>query len=106
VPANTEERSWPKPPLVHPSAGKWKFLAAGLLQVPKRAAPLETLLSVREVAAQLSVSPATVYQLCAKGQLRAIRVSNSLRICPGDLKAYVEASRPLECAGARRRSAP
>jgi excisionase family DNA binding protein len=83
-----------------------------LLQVPKRAAPLETLLSVREVAALLSVSPATVYQLCAKSQLRAIRVSNSLRISPGELKAYVEASqattdaRPLECAGARRRSAP
>jgi excisionase family DNA binding protein len=76
---------------VHREAGKWRFLAAGLLQVPKAAALPETLLSVREVAARLGVCRATVYEICAKGQIRRIRVSNAIRISPRDLAAYIDA---------------
>ena len=41
------------------------------------------LLTVAEVAELLRVSRATVYKLCEAGQLRHIRVSNSIRI-PAD----------------------
>ncbi|TMA09783.1 MAG: helix-turn-helix domain-containing protein [Deltaproteobacteria bacterium] len=41
-----------------------------------------TLLTVREVAAYLRVSTKTVYGLCARGELRHIRVLNAIRIAP------------------------
>jgi excisionase family DNA binding protein len=46
------------------------------------------LLTVREVAARLRVSTATVYKLCASGQLKHVRVLNALRIAAGDLAAF------------------
>jgi excisionase family DNA binding protein len=48
------------------------------------------LLTVREVAAVLGVSAATVYELCSTGELAHARVgNNSLRISAGDLDAYL-----------------
>jgi excisionase family DNA binding protein len=38
------------------------------------------LLSVREAAEALSVSPATVYLLCKRGEIPHVRVSNAIRI--------------------------
>jgi excisionase family DNA binding protein len=38
------------------------------------------LLSVREAAKALSVSPATIYALCRRGEVPHFRVSNSIRI--------------------------
>jgi excisionase family DNA binding protein len=38
------------------------------------------MLTVREAANVLGVSTATVYKLCARGELQHIRVGNSLRI--------------------------
>ena len=50
---------------------------------------LEALLSVKEVASQLSVCAATVYRLCATGVLRHIRILNAVRVAPRDLRAFV-----------------
>jgi excisionase family DNA binding protein len=52
---------------------------------------LRTFLTVREVAALLRVSTATVYELCARGKLRHVRVLNAIRVAPCDLLG------PLDC---------
>jgi excisionase family DNA binding protein len=41
------------------------------------------------VARRLSVSTATVYRLCERGELRHIRVSNAIRIAHADLAAFL-----------------
>src|SRR5262249_14825026 len=51
------------------------------------------LLTVRAVAARLGVSTATVYGLCARGELRHVRVSNAIRIEPAELEAFVARKR-------------
>lgn len=51
------------------------------------------MLTVSEAAEQLGVCGATVYKLCAKGELTHVRVLNAIRIAPGDLAAFVEAKR-------------
>ncbi|WP_257462732.1 helix-turn-helix domain-containing protein [Archangium lipolyticum] len=48
--------------------------------------PGARLLTVREVAARLSVRTATVYSLCSRGLLRFIRVSGALRIDPSEAR--------------------
>jgi len=50
---------------------------------------LRTLLTVRQVAVYLRVSTATVYGLCARGELQHVRVLNAIRISPLDLQALV-----------------
>jgi excisionase family DNA binding protein len=45
------------------------------------------LLSVRDVAAHLGICAATVYRLCAEGQLAHVRVLNAVRVAPQDLEA-------------------
>jgi excisionase family DNA binding protein len=46
---------------------------------------------VREVAAKLSVSTATVYALCDRGELGHVRVSkNAIRIAAPELAAYLD----------------
>jgi len=47
--------------------------------------PHERLLTAREAAANLGVCTSTVYKLCAQGKLAHVRVSNAVRILPGDL---------------------
>jgi len=47
------------------------------------------LLSVREVAARLGASTATVYALCDRGQVPHVRVSNAIRIAPADLVDFI-----------------
>jgi excisionase family DNA binding protein len=49
----------------------------------------EGLLRVADVATQLGVSNATVYELCATGRLRHVRILNSIRIAPADLDAFL-----------------
>ena len=53
----------------------------------------DNLLSVREVAARLSVTTATVYKLARLGELPHVRVLNALRFEPADLAAFVASQR-------------
>jgi len=53
----------------------------------------DRLLTVREVAAFLSVSTRTVYVLCDEGKLAHVRVANAIRIEPGELLAFVRIER-------------
>jgi excisionase family DNA binding protein len=53
----------------------------------------DPLLRVREVAEQLGVCAATVYRLVAGGDLRHVRIVNSIRIRPEDLHAFVATRR-------------
>ncbi len=53
----------------------------------------EDLLTVREVAARLAVSTATVYALAKRGEMPHVRVSNAIRVAPEDLEAYVAAQK-------------
>ena len=52
-----------------------------------------SLLSVRAVAARLGVSTATVYKVVAEGTLLHVRVSNTIRISPADVDAFVACQR-------------
>jgi excisionase family DNA binding protein len=54
---------------------------------------VENLLSVREVAARLSVCTATVYALAERGELPHVRISNAIRVAPEDLAAFVASQR-------------
>jgi len=51
---------------------------------------LQGFLTVREVAARLSVSTATVYKLCAAGKLAHARVLGAIRVAPVNLAAFIE----------------
>ena len=58
----------------------------------------QPLLSVVEVARQLGLCTATVYGLCAWGELSNVRILNAIRVAPADLDAFLAARR----SGARR----
>jgi excisionase family DNA binding protein len=49
------------------------------------------LLRVAEVAERLGVCAATAYRLCEGGQLPHVRIVNSIRIRPEDLKDFISA---------------
>lgn len=58
--------------------------------------PIQTFLTVKQVAASLCLTPGAVYKLCDTGQLVCHRFGagrGAVRISPGDLKAYIEKSR-------------
>jgi excisionase family DNA binding protein len=68
------------PTLVQETLRRWKA-------VPKATAV--QFLTVREAAARLRVSPATVYALCAQGKLPHARVSNALRISAEEVEGLL-----------------
>ncbi len=49
----------------------------------------EQLLTVREVAQRLRVCTATVYKLCAAGELVHVRISNAIRVSPRELAEFL-----------------
>ena len=53
----------------------------------------DALLAVREVAARLGVSTATVYALCERGHLNHVRVLNAIRVGESDLVEFVAANK-------------
>jgi len=55
------------------------------------------LLTVKEAAVRLRVSPATVYGLCERGELRHVRIStHAIRIAEPDLSVFVRGRRSDE----------
>jgi excisionase family DNA binding protein len=50
-------------------------------------------LAVRDVAAALGVTPATIYKLCKQGKLLHARVSNAIRVPEAALAKYLAAGR-------------
>jgi len=54
---------------------------------------MRPLLSVRHVAALLSVCAATVYRMCEHGELPHFRVRNAIRVPVATLKAYLARAR-------------
>jgi len=93
VPATIEKEGGAERSLMQLSAGKGKFHAAALLQVGSTVGELprsrRPLLSVREAARLLGLSPATVYKLCADGHLAHARLMSAIRIVPSDLAEFV-----------------
>ena len=72
------------------SGGPNEVQASRVLAAPLRAlAGGAARLTVRDVAARLGVSMATVYAICERGELAHVRVSNAIRIEPSQLAAYV-----------------
>jgi excisionase family DNA binding protein len=53
----------------------------------------DRLLRVSDVAERLGVCAATVYRLCESGALAHVRIVNSIRIRPEDLREFM-AARP------------
>ncbi len=51
--------------------------------------PHERLLTVREVASRLGVSPALVYKLCQRDEIRSLRIGGVLRFQHHDVEAFV-----------------
>jgi excisionase family DNA binding protein len=47
------------------------------------------LVTVRQVADRLAVSPSTVHALCSRGLLRFVRIGATLRIDPASVEAFV-----------------
>lgn len=70
-------------PAADPQARVAAIATAAVRTVP------EPLMNVREVARALGVSTATVYRLCNSGRLAHVRVANSVRVWPEDLRAFV-----------------
>jgi excisionase family DNA binding protein len=44
---------------------------------------------VAEVARRLGVCTATIYSLCARGELAHVRILNAIRVAPSDLASFV-----------------
>jgi len=67
-------------------------------------ARIGSLLTVKQVAAKLGVSTATVYGLCDRRELHHVRVANAIRVSPDALEEFLRTM----AAGAskRRRRAP
>jgi excisionase family DNA binding protein len=54
---------------------------------------LQGFMTVPEVAKRLGVCRSTVYQLCERGELRHLRVSNAIRVPVRALAEYIRRSR-------------
>jgi excisionase family DNA binding protein len=70
-----------------------------------KAAELSVLLTVKEVADRLKVSRATVYGLVRRGELRSVRVSNTIRVPRDAVEALVIWSRPVQGPSCERSGA-
>lgn len=51
------------------------------------------LLTIDEVAFQLSLSKSKVYELLNNGSIRVVKIGRSRRVSPGDLDLFIEKSK-------------
>jgi len=73
--------SQPDPRISHAATQKHESLGPTGVQ--------EDLLGVGEVARRLGVCTATIYSLCARGELSHVRVLNAIRVAPSDLASFI-----------------
>jgi excisionase family DNA binding protein len=66
----------------------------------------ERLLTVHEVAQRLRICSATVYKLCAAGELVHVRISNAIRVPPRDLAEFIARGRAGQQIGEAHPSRP
>ena len=69
------------------------FGAPVVRAIPPDPGPHERLLTVREVASRLGVSPALVYKLCQRNPLRSLRIGATLRFRPQAISEYLSGTR-------------
>jgi excisionase family DNA binding protein len=65
------------------------FGAPVVRELPPDPGPHERLITVRAVAARLGLSPASVYKLCQRSELRGLRIGGALRFSPQVIDEYV-----------------
>src|SRR2546423_2207947 len=87
-PYRTDKRTWPilsRRYLRFP-----RILVRPWVRTPM-AGPIRigSLLTVKQVAARLGVSAATVYGLCERRELHHVRVANAIRVSPDALEAFL-----------------
>lgn len=75
-------------------AGRDAFpeLARDLGPVEEAPELVQRLMTAREVADALRISPMTVYRMVRCGSLRAFRVGRQLRIPADDVRAYIDSN--------------
>ena len=72
------------------NAAFWRSFAATVL--PGSEDGSRTFLTVCEVVKRLGVSRSSVYALCARGELRHVRVMNCIRVAQSDLVDFLRSS--------------
>lgn len=65
---------------------------------PKRGEPL--LLKADEAAAQLNISPRSLWQYTKSGELPCVRMGRSVRYVPADLEAFIVSRKGMNHAEA------
>jgi excisionase family DNA binding protein len=71
--------------------------------LPVEPSPVDRLISVREVATLISVSPRSVWRLADSGKLpRPLAIGGSRRWKESDLRAWLAAGCPATAGGAAR----
>ena len=70
------------------------FGAPVVRERPPDLGPHERLINVRFVAARLGVSPASVYKLVQRGELRGMRIGGTLRFSPQAIDEYAAQHTP------------
>lgn len=62
------------------------------------------LLTVKEVAARLTISESSVYRLLKAGDLPSIKIGGALRFDEQDVEAYIERCKATDQGGSSSRS--
>jgi excisionase family DNA binding protein len=65
------------------------FGAPVVRDLPPDPGPHERLLTVRQVAARLGVSAASVYKLCQRKELQSVRIGGALRFPDHEIRSFL-----------------
>jgi len=69
--------------------GETPFGAPVVRELPPDPGPHERLLTVRDVASRLGVSPALVYRLCERKELRSLRIGGAVRFHEAAVQSFL-----------------